>query len=109
MVTERCSRQRTAQQIAQRAFGASRAHHRASLIRIEVRKMKFTSLFLTMCGFALGPATQFGQPDAGWTSRFFIAGGFLSHWQVWVAFAISGEVCAYSLRRGAEARVRVAS
>jgi hypothetical protein len=43
--------------------------------------------------------------DAGWTSRFFIAGGFLSHWQVWVAFAVSAEVCAGCLRRGAVARV----
>ena len=28
-------------------------------------------------------AWRFGV-DTGWTSRFFIAGGFLSHWQVWV-------------------------
>jgi len=47
--------------------------------------------------------------DAGWTSAFFIAGGFLSHWQVWCAFAISAEVCAWSLRRGVAIRVRVAS
>jgi hypothetical protein len=53
-------------------------------------------------------AWRFGV-DTGWTSRFFIAGGFLSHWQVWCAFAISAEVCAYSLRRAAAARVRVAS
>jgi hypothetical protein len=46
--------------------------------------------------------------DAGWTSAFFIAVGFLSHWQVWCAFAISAEVCAWSLRRGVAARVRVA-
>src|SRR5580658_8494000 len=64
MVTERSSRQPTPQQIAQQAFGASRAHHRASLVRIEVRKMKFTSLFLTMCGFALGPAALAQAPQA---------------------------------------------
>jgi hypothetical protein len=53
-------------------------------------------------------AWRFGV-DTGWTSRFFIPGGFLSHWQVWCAFAISAEVCAYSLRRGAAPRVRMAS
>ncbi|HTB19031.1 MAG TPA: hypothetical protein VK708_13000 [Bryobacteraceae bacterium] len=45
-------------------------------------------------------AWRFGV-DAGWTSTFFIAGGFLSHWQVWCAFAISAEAGAYILRRGA--------
>jgi hypothetical protein len=45
-------------------------------------------------------AWRFGV-DAGWTSAFFIAGGFLSHWQVWCAFAVSAEVCAWSLSRGA--------
>ena len=49
-------------------------------------------------------AWRFGV-DAGWTSTFFIAGGFLSHWQVWCAFAISAEVCAWCLRRDAAARV----
>jgi len=43
-------------------------------------------------------AWRFGV-DAGWTSRFFIAGGFLSHWQVWCALAISAETGAYMLRR----------
>ncbi len=52
-------------------------------------------------------AWRFGV-DAGWTSAFFIAGGFLSHWQVWCAFAISAEVCAWSLRRSVAIRVRVA-
>jgi hypothetical protein len=37
-------------------FGVSRAHLSASLKGLGFRKMKFTSLFLTMCGFALGPA-----------------------------------------------------
>jgi hypothetical protein len=44
---------------------------------------------------ALG-AWRFGV-DAGWTGTFFIAEGLLSHWQVWCAFAITAEVCAYSL------------
>ena len=72
---------------------------------------------LTLLGLLLTPvaagagalaAWRFGV-DAGWTSAFFIAGGFLSHWQVWGAFAISAEVCAWSLRRGAAARLRAAT
>jgi hypothetical protein len=43
-------------------------------------------------------AWRFGA-DVGWTNSFFIAGGFLSHWQVWCAFAISAQACAYSLKR----------
>lgn len=53
-------------------------------------------------------AWRFGV-DSGWTSAFFIPGGFLSHWQVWGAFAVSAEVCAYNLRRGVAARVRATS
>jgi hypothetical protein len=44
---------------------------------------------------ALG-AWRFGV-DAGWTRTFFIADGWLSHWQVWCALAIAAEVCAHSL------------
>jgi hypothetical protein len=64
-------------------------------------------LLLTPVAVAAGAlaAWRFGV-DAGWTRTFFIAGGFLSHWQVWCAFAISAEVCAGSLRRGGAARVR---
>jgi len=43
-------------------------------------------------------AWRFGV-DAGWTSSFFIAGAFLSHWQVWCAFAMSAEAGAYLLSR----------
>ena len=39
---------------------------------------------------------------------FFIGGGVLSHWQIWGAFAVSAEVCAWRLRRGAAARVPAA-
>jgi|SRR5271169_6287689 len=69
--------------------------------------LKLLGLLLTPVAVAAGAlaAWRFGV-DAGWTSAFFIAGGFLSHWQVWCAFAISAEVCAWSLRRGAAARVR---
>jgi hypothetical protein len=68
---------------------------------------------LTLLGLLLTPvaaaavalaAWRFGV-DAGWTGSFFIAGGFLSHWQVWCAFAISAEACACSFRRRAAARV----
>jgi hypothetical protein len=49
-------------------------------------------------------AWRFGV-DAGWTGAFFIAHGLLSHWQVWCAFALSVEACAWSLRPGAAARM----
>jgi len=57
-------------------------------------------LLLTPVAVAAGAlaAWRFGV-DAGWTSSFFIAGGFLSHWQVWCAFAITVEACAYVLTR----------
>lgn len=41
-------------------------------------------------------AWRFGM-DAGGTRTFFIADGFLSHWQVWCAFAASAEVCVHLL------------
>ena len=68
--------------------------------------LKLLGLLLTPVAVAAGAlaAWRFGV-DAGWTSTFFIAGGFLSHWQVWCAFAISAEVCAWCLRRDAAARV----
>jgi hypothetical protein len=61
------------------------------------------SLLLTPIAGAAGAlaAWRFGV-DAGWTRTFFIAGGFLSHWQVWLAFAISAEVCAFGLGRASE-------
>ena len=37
--------------------------------------------------------------DPGWTNGFFIAQGFLSHWQVWLAAAIGIQVLAFSLNR----------
>ena len=71
---------------------------------------------LTLLGLLLTPvaaaagalaAWRFGM-DAGWTGAFFIGGGVLSHWQIWGAFAVSAEVCAWRLRRGAAARVPAA-
>ena len=57
-------------------------------------------LLLTLVAVAAGAvaAWRFGV-DTGWTNSFFISGGFLSHWQVWLAFAISAEVSAYILSR----------
>jgi hypothetical protein len=67
-------------------------------------------LLMTPIAVAAGgvAAWRFGA-DAGWTGSFFIAGGFLSHWQVWCAFAISAEACAYMLIRANPGRVRAAS
>jgi hypothetical protein len=57
-------------------------------------------LLLTPVAVAAGAlaAWRFGV-DAGWTRTFFITGGFLSHWQVWCAFAICVEACAHGLSR----------
>ena len=64
-------------------------------------------LLLTPVAVAAGAlaAWRFGV-DAGWTRAFFISDGFLSHRQVWSAFAISAEACACGLRQDAAARVR---
>lgn len=35
--------------------------------------------------------------DLGWTGEFVIAGGFFSHWQVWIALAATLQVAAVSL------------
>lgn len=53
-------------------------------------------------------AWRFGV-DVGWTSVFFIAGGFLSHWQVWCAFTISAEGCAYILSQAFPRAIRATS
>jgi hypothetical protein len=37
--------------------------------------------------------------DAGWTNGFFIADGFLSHWQFWFAIAVGIQMSAWSLNR----------
>ena len=37
--------------------------------------------------------------DPGWTSHFFIPGGFLSHWQVWFAVAIGARVSSGRLKQ----------
>ncbi len=53
-------------------------------------------------------AWRFGV-DVGLTGAFFIAGGFLSHWQVWCAFAISAEGCAYILSQAFPRAIRATS
>ena len=42
--------------------------------------------------------------DPGWTKGFFIAQGFLSHWQVWLAAAIGIQVLDSRLNRRVPAR-----
>ncbi len=37
--------------------------------------------------------------DAGWANNFFIADGFLSHWQLWFATAIGFQLSALGLNR----------
>ena len=68
---------------------------------------------LSLLGFLLTPvavlaggvgAWRFGA-DAGWTRTFFISEGFLSHWQIWCAFAISAQACAHGINRGMPDRV----
>jgi hypothetical protein len=67
-------------------------------------------LLMTPIAVAAGAvaAWRFGV-DAGWTSTFFIAGGLLSHWQVWCALAISAEAGAYLLIRADPAGLRATS
>jgi hypothetical protein len=74
------------------------------------RAWSLLGLLLTPVAVAAGAlaAWRFGV-DAGWTRAFFVAGGFLSHWQVWCAFAISAEACAYTLSRLPRAGVRATS
>lgn len=37
--------------------------------------------------------------DLGWTSQFFIAGGFLSRYQLWSAIALGAQASAFALNR----------
>jgi hypothetical protein len=64
------------------------------------RALSLAGLLLTPVAAVAGAlaAWRFGA-DAGWTNTFFVAGGFLSHWQVWCALAISMQACAWSLGR----------
>ena len=73
---------------------------------ISAKAQLLLGLLLTPIAAAAGAlaAWRFGA-EAGWTNTFFIANGFLSHWQVWCAFAISIELCACSL----SPRVRIKS
>jgi hypothetical protein len=65
---------------------------------IRVKAPLLVGLLLTPVAAAAGAlaAWRFGV-EAGWTNTFFIAHGFLSHWQVWGAFAIGLQICASSL------------
>ncbi len=72
-----------------------------------VRARSLLGLLLTPVAVAAGAlaAWRFGV-DVGLTRTFFIPNGLLSHWQVWCAFALTAQACAYSLSL---ARVRAAS
>jgi hypothetical protein len=73
--------------------------------RLRVKAPLLVGLLLTPVAATAGAlaAWRFGV-EAGWTNTFFIAHGLLSHWQVWCAFAITLEACAYSLTPRVRAR-----
>ena len=64
------------------------------------RAVSLVGLLLTPVAASAGAlaAWRFGM-DAGWTNTFFVADGFLSHWQVWCAFAICMQACGWTLGR----------
>src|SRR5579864_6783275 len=75
---------------------------REAIVQVRFRPaLSLLGLLLTPVAVVAGGlgAWRFGA-DAGWTNTFFIADGFLSHWQIWCAFAISAQACALSLNRG---------
>ncbi len=43
--------------------------------------------------------------DLNWTGSFFIGNGLFSHWQVWLALAVSAKLIRFSLRRTLDRRV----
>ena len=43
--------------------------------------------------------------DLNWTGNFFIGDGLFSHWQVWMALAVSTKLLRFSLRRALDRRV----
>lgn len=61
----------------------------------------------SVLGFLLTPAAVLAgtlsvwrlAADPGWTNGFFIADGFLSHWQVWFVIAIGMQMSAWGLNR----------
>jgi hypothetical protein len=73
--------------------------------RLGVRVPFLVGLLLTPVAAVAGAlaAWRFGV-EAGWTNTFFISDGFLSHWQVWCALAISLQIGACSLSPRARAR-----
>jgi hypothetical protein len=86
-------------------------HWLEAISQIKYRQARYSQAW-SLLGLLLTPvavtagalaAWRFGV-DTGWTGRFFIASGFLCHWQVWCAFAISAEGCAYILKRESAAR-----
>lgn len=43
--------------------------------------------------------------DLNWTGNFFIGAGLFSHWQVWLALALSAKLFRFSVRRTLDRRV----
>lgn len=52
---------------------------------------------VALAGYVLA-AWRFGA-DMGWTDEFFISGGLLSHWQVWLAMSVGVQLTAVHLDR----------
>ena len=67
---------------------------------IFVQSVSMSGLVLTTVAVLAGAlgAWRFGA-DPGWTSRFFIADGLLSHYQLWFAVAIGAQTSAFILNR----------
>lgn len=76
---------------------------RPALRRVE----KASQETAPVLGFLLTPVALAGYvmafwrilSDLGWVGAFFISSGLLSHWQVWLAFAIGCQMLASYLNR----------
>jgi hypothetical protein len=38
--------------------------------------------------------------DLGWAGKFFLSSGIWSHWQLWIASAVAGQLVSFRLARG---------
>ena len=69
----------------------------AQLMTLGSRVLVVLPAPVTVLAGALG-CWRFGA-DPGWTNHFFIASGFLSHWQAWFAVAIGVHTSSRRLNR----------
>jgi len=69
----------------------------AQLMTLGSRVLVVLPAPVTVLAGALG-CWRFGA-DPGWTNHFFIASGFLSHWQAWFAVAIGVQASSRGLNR----------